>query len=283
MKIAIISDIHGNVAAFEAITADLEAWQPDQVVLNGDVVNRGPNSVPCWEMAAQKRADDGWLITKGNHEDFVLSYRKRSAHEAEANIHAFAIHRHASWTYAQLTEHLDALAVLPDTVSLTAPDGSEVRITHASMLGNRKGIYIDTPETAVSELIAPAPPLFCTSHVHWPMLRRVGHTCIARSGSVGSPRDGDIRGSYLQVSWQEDRWQVEIRRIAYDREATERDYREGGYLDEGGPVAHLIYHEWKTALPVLAPWQRQYQAAVLAGKVGLETAVNRYLTEKGLV
>ncbi|MEM7112096.1 MAG: metallophosphoesterase family protein [Chloroflexota bacterium] len=278
MKLAIISDIHGNVPALHAITNHLEAWQPDRVIVNGDVVNRGPNSVPCWEFVAQKRRDSGWFVTKGNHEDFVLSYRTRPP-----NNHSHGIHRHASWTFAQLTDYLDALDALPDTISLTDPDGSEVRITHASMLGNRKGIYIDTPEERVQELIAPAPPLFCTSHVHWPLLRQVGGTCIARSGSVGSPRDGDWRGSYLQISWQQTKWHVEVLRIPYDRDATDRDYHQIGYLAEGGPVAQLIYHEWKTALPVLAPWQRQYQEAVLAGEIGLETAVNRYLQANGLL
>ena len=44
MKIAVISDVHGNVPALEAVIEDLHAWQPDQVVVNGDLVSRGPYS-----------------------------------------------------------------------------------------------------------------------------------------------------------------------------------------------------------------------------------------------
>ena len=60
MKIALLSDIHGNVAALQAVLADIDAWQPDQVIVNGDVVNRGPDSPTCWQMIADRRAQPGW-------------------------------------------------------------------------------------------------------------------------------------------------------------------------------------------------------------------------------
>lgn len=280
MKIALISDIHGNVAALEAVTDHVAHWQPNITIVNGDVVNRGPNSPPCWEFVQQRQQQDGWLLTRGNHEDFVLAYRQP---ETDNDPHTLGIHRHAWWTRRQLADdQLDALAALPDLLTLTAPDGSEVRITHASMGNNRQGVLLDTPAEAVRQQIAPAPPLFLTSHIHWPMVRQLDQTLIVRSGSVGSPRDGDVRASYAQLSWTDEGWHPEIIRVPYDRARTEQDYHTLGYLADGGPIAKLIYHEWRTALPVLGRWQKQYQEAVMAGEVAVETAVSTYLAATGL-
>ena len=48
MKMAILSDIHGNRPALEAVAADIDAWRPDAVLVNGDVVNEGQGNVACW-------------------------------------------------------------------------------------------------------------------------------------------------------------------------------------------------------------------------------------------
>ena len=68
MKIAVLSDIHGNLPALEAVTEHLEKWSPDIVILNGDIVNRGPLSKECLDFVLQKP----WHIIKGNHEEFVI-------------------------------------------------------------------------------------------------------------------------------------------------------------------------------------------------------------------
>ena len=47
MKIAVLADIHGNLPALEAVAAHVEAWQPDRVIVAGDLVNRGPRPLEC--------------------------------------------------------------------------------------------------------------------------------------------------------------------------------------------------------------------------------------------
>ena len=59
--------------------------------------------------------------------------------------------------------------------------------------------------------------------------------------------------------------------------ATERAYYHSGFMEETGPVANLIFHEWKTAVPLLAMWRIQYQDAVLSGTISLESSVNEFL------
>ena len=74
MKLAVLSDIHGNWPALEAAAADIDAWQPDLVVVNGDVVNDGPRSLECWNYVAGRRNRDGWVVLRGNHEEYVAEW-----------------------------------------------------------------------------------------------------------------------------------------------------------------------------------------------------------------
>jgi len=68
MKIAILSDIHGNLPALQAVAADIERWQPDLVVVNGEIVNAGPCSPSCIHLMHQQ-ASFGWQVLRRNHED----------------------------------------------------------------------------------------------------------------------------------------------------------------------------------------------------------------------
>ena len=61
MKLAVLADIHANLAALETVAAHVEAWQPDAVVVAGDVVNRGPQPAACLDMVLERQRDSGWL------------------------------------------------------------------------------------------------------------------------------------------------------------------------------------------------------------------------------
>jgi hypothetical protein len=66
---------------------------------------------------------------------------------------------------------------------------------------------------------------------------------------------------------------------------TERDYHESGFLEDTGAGAGglLLYHEWKSAVPILAEWRKFYEVEVIAGRMGLETAVSNILSEQGMI
>ncbi|HFE38419.1 MAG TPA: metallophosphoesterase, partial [Gammaproteobacteria bacterium] len=70
MKIAVLSDIHGNVPALYAVLEDILRWRPDKIIVNGDIVNRGPCSKSVLEII-DTEIPHGILLT-GNHETFVL-------------------------------------------------------------------------------------------------------------------------------------------------------------------------------------------------------------------
>lgn len=280
MKVAIISDIHGNMPALAAVTADLDQWQPDHVIVNGDVVNRGPRSGDCLAFIRQRQQTDGWQMVRGNHEDYVLDC---ASGELADSGPSYEINRFAYFTYDQLNGRTDALANLPNTVSLTAPDGSELRATHASMRHNRDGIYPKTTADEIRAQIAPAPAVFVTAHTHRPLIRRVDKTLVVNVGAVGSPFDGDRRACYGRFTWITGAgWDVELRRVPYDTEQIERDYVDSGFLVEGGPLAQLMLVELRRAGGLIYRWASRYQDAVTNGDITLAASVRELLRDDDL-
>ena len=276
MKVAVLSDIHGNLPALQAVAEHLAVWQPDVVVVNGDTVNRGPSSLAAWLFV---QAQPGWRLLKGNHEEYVVGH---AVNGAEGNGRLFAINYMSYWTYLQHRCEVDSLVLLPDDLSLFAPDGSELRFRHASMKNNRDSILQESPDEMLRTQIAPLPALFATGHTHMPFVRQVDQTVVVNSGSVGTPADGDVRASYAQIVWQRRKWSAQIVRLQYDRQSTRCNYFESGFISEAGPVGWLVFYEWWQASGVVYPWLARYYEAVMAGEIELETAVTRYLSELGL-
>lgn len=276
MKIAVLSDIHGNYAALEAVIEDIDQWQPDVTVVNGDVVNRGPCSAACWDLVRQRQEQDGWRIVGGNHEAYVAAWLDR---EPEDGSRRFEVDRSSYWTYCQLNGRASALTVLPSQVEIAGPDGSVVRMTHGSMRGARDGIYPHTQPSQIREQIAPAPNVFCTAHTHRPLLRELDGTLVINSGSAGTSFDGDPRISYAQLTWEEGEWQACIMRLPYDRERMADDFETSGFREGGGPLVEIFYEEWRTARPLINRWVQQYEEPFLQGEIELEASVRQFLQQ----
>jgi predicted phosphodiesterase len=272
-KLAVLADIHGNFAALEAVADHIDRWQPDAVVVAGDIVNRGPRSRECLRFVLARAARSGWQLICGNHEEYVL----RIAHEpGDRPGLDGAMRESLSWTARQLGGDIALLADLPHQISLSAPDRGEARVVHASMRHNRDNILPDTPDELLREQIAPAPALICVGHTHRPLIRSIDATLVVNAGSVGLPFDGDMRASYAQLAWR-DGWRASIVRVAYDREQAERDYASPSFLHESGVTAELIYDEFRTARPRLSRWLDRYKDAVLAGELTAAESVRDYL------
>lgn len=280
MKVAVISDIHGNLPALETAVADLDKWQPDVVVVDGDIVNRGPCSLACWQLIQTRAQQDGWQIVKGNHEAYVLE----CAHPLnDPHGPSLQIRQYAQWTYDQLNGHIAALAALPDQYSITAPDGRELRAVHASMQDNRTGIYPETADADIEKLIAPPPAIFVTAHTHRPLMRQIGPTLVVNIGAVGAPFDEDKRLSYGRFTWTARHgWQSEIVRLAYNWQQTIRDYVTSGFLEQGGPLAQIMLVEHRKSRGLIYRWASRYESAVRQGELTLEESVRRVLQDEDL-
>ena len=276
MKIAVLSDIHGHWPALQATAEHIASWQPDAVIVNGDVVNRGPSPEPCWAFVRQQAAEAGWLVTRGNHEDYVAQYLP--------GYPADDPHELSRWTFARMAaQDVAELAALPLSQSIHHPQGGEVRAVHASVLGTRYGIWHTSPESEVAQQVAPAPAVFCTGHVHFPFVRLLQNgTLVVNSGSAGTVCDhGDTRATYAQLVWHKGAWTADIIRLPYDRAQTERDYHETGLLEEV-PIAPLVFAEWQTGWPIFSAWGRDERWRQRENEVGMAEAVREFLAQLDL-
>ena len=277
MRVALISDIHGNVPALVRVLEDLRAFAPDHVVVNGDVVSRGPLTAPCLNLLTEA-AESGlaeWHFCRGNHEDYVA---RHVGELFDVDDLVSQVRRLSYWTYQQIGESsAKRLAEWPLSIEI---EGGLVA-THASIGKNDRGVYAGDTDDDILTRIGPAPAVFATAHTHVPFIRQVGPTLVVNSGSVGSPFDGDRRASYARLERRDGVWRAEIVRLDYDRVAAQRNFLDSGCLDESGPLTRVIFQEWKDAAPLIRTWFRRYQAAVLAGSLDLDASVDQYLAEVG--
>lgn len=275
MKIALLSDIHGNLPALEVVLAHIDAWRPDVVIVNGDVVNRGPRPRACWEHIAERVREQGWLVTFGNHEEYTAAWLGPPRRLAPVEEELFRVSR---WTCEQLgPAAVRSLTDWPADVVLTAPDGSRLAATHASRLSNTDGLLPWMSDEVVRERIAPESAVFAVAHTHHFFTRTVDETLVVNSGSVGCPFDGDTRTGYAQVAWRPSGWRAELVRLPYDREQTRRDFETSGFMQEAGAAGRLMFREWEEARSHIPHWSRQYRARVLAGDLDVHASVQAYL------
>lgn len=274
MKVAIFSDVQGNLPAMEEAVSRILDWGPDLVVMDGDLVNRGPSSLACLERFDALRREHGWLPVQGNHETWIL----RCAREAPRDALDEAMRGFADWTYRQIRPRIDALIGWPDHLCFNGgDDASWVHVTHGTMASNRQGITAGVSDEDIRGALPPDVALFVTAHTHRPLERVIDGMPILNVGSVGSPFDGDPRGSYALLEMRRDGWHSEIVRFDYDRARAERDFHDQGFIEEGGPLARIMFEEWRRASLLMPLWRRDFEPAVLAGERPLQPAVDAFL------
>jgi predicted phosphodiesterase len=283
MKVAVLSDIHGNLPALRTVSADIDQWRPDIVVVGGDIVNRGPRSGACLDYVLERQAADGWNLIRGNHEEFVLACRDETADPTDP---VYQMTQFAHFALNQLNGNAAILRELPDLyewlpVDNTAQDEHRqaLRVVHASMGSNRDGVYPETSDEHLRAQIDPAPAIFATGHTHRPLIRRLDNSIVINVGSVGSPFDSDRRAGYGRLELAAEGWSAEVRRIEYDYTQIETDYVESGFLLDGGPLAQLMLVELRKAHGLIFRWASRYERAVLEGKMTLEASVRAVLSD----
>jgi len=254
VSIALLSDIHGNLPAFDAVTADITQRRPDGVYVLGDMINGCPWSAGVVDLLFAL----GWPMLLGNHEDAVLQL---GSPRMEARYHDHERYAALWWTRAHLAgEHLAALSALPLETTLTFPDAPPLRLIHGLPGNFFVGFRPDSPASWVARrLAAVAESTVAGGHTHVAMARRIarpdgGDWQVINSGSAGVSYDGDPRASYVWLTGDPDGWQVEIRRVDYDRAALAQGYRQSGLAAAGGTLGEMFLRSVLSGQPWVADY-----------------------------
>jgi predicted phosphodiesterase len=229
MRIAVISDIHSNLSALEAVLGAVGAV--DAVWHLGDTVGYGPQP----QAVVDRLRAAGAIGVRGNHDD---------AGGGGTCIEFFNPDgfRAMEWTRTQIDESTRLyLAGLPER---RVPEGSGFTLAHGSP-SDPIWEYLDSPEVAQANLAAFETPYCLVGHTHVPRVFREsrgrmnamlverggrlaldGRRMILNPGSVGQPRDGDPRSSYMLIDI--DAGEATWHRVEYDVGATQADMAAAG-------------------------------------------------------
>ena len=226
MRIAILSDIHGNSIALDAVLADIAAQGGvDNHWFVGDLVAIGIDPIGVIERI---EGLPNAICTSGNSDQYLLngigdnSPDPKPTNEAEWR-HQVEISRAFGWTTGMLwsARKHHFLQALPFEHRLTLPDGTDVLLTHASPGKiDGPGIRPSYSEADLSQLMAGADAdLVIVGHTHWPMNRLIDSVHLVNLGCVGNNNRPLTQAQYVILEADERGYTIEHRYVEYDREA----------------------------------------------------------------
>lgn len=210
MRIAVVSDIHGNLTALEAVIADLRRQSPDLVLQGGDLPYGGCNPVEVMDRVAEL----GWPGVVGNTDEVLWS--DAGLQKMKATVPALVplmkiIEDCAAATRAMLGEsRIASLRNLPMQIR-----HEHVTVLHASPGDLWKSPSHNADDQSLEQVYGPLrASIVVYGHIHRPFVRKLGAFTVCNSGSVGMPYDGDPRSSYLLIDGDS----VAVQRVEYDVE-----------------------------------------------------------------
>jgi predicted phosphodiesterase len=252
IRLALLSDIHSNLPAFEAVLDDLKAFAPDNIVVAGDVVNWGPFSAQVMDRLLMEQC----IVIRGNNELYLTDWQTERMPDHWRN---FAL---PPFTLAQLsTEHIDTIATWPDTLSLRFPGAPAVRVVHGSARSAFEPIYSTTSvDDAALMLDGVTETTVLAAHSHLVVDRQIGRWHLINAGSVGNPLDGDLRASYMILERNANGWRAVLRKVPFDTERLYREFERTGFVEQCGVVGHLVVKEYHTAQMEVSPFLEWHRA-----------------------
>lgn len=227
MRIALLSDIHGNSIALDAVLADLERrGGADHHWLLGDLVAMGPDPVGVLERITVL---PGARFVRGNTDRYVVTGERPppSLDDAVDNPQLVPVITEVAGSFGWTAGFVAAggwtrwLAELPDEVRVTLPDGTRLLGVHADpRRDDGPGINpVDSDDELDARLDGCDAEVVFAGHTHWPVDRSTDTYRAVNLGSVSNPLPPDLRASYVIVDADETGHTIEHARVDYDHDA----------------------------------------------------------------
>lgn len=205
MRIALIADIHSNLAALEAVLADIEAQKIKKILCCGDVIGYAGSPNECCDKIRSLNAP----CIAGNHDVNAVTFENIGWFNDDAKAAL-------GWTAGRLTkENRTWLMSLP-RIWREKIEGKEIVMVH----GSPHDYLYEYVEKGADEklfrlfLEETKADILVLAHTHVPWIKKIDNKLIINPGAVGQPRDGNNHASYAILDTK--KGGVEIRRVGYD-------------------------------------------------------------------
>ena len=279
MRLAILSDVHGNLPALEAVLADLQPHDVDGIIVAGDLVGGGPQPE---ETTCLLRSLNSLMI-RGNADTYLVRYDAGDVPDGWRTSRQWAAMR---WQYHHLDQDtLAFITSLPEQRVIEIAGAAPIRVVHGSLSSSSGRLFPDRDPASMrlfrkSGFLPPdrepprlerafaqiAEPVLVCGHTHIPWSQKEGERLALNPGAVCGSLNGDVRAQYALLVWQDARWRVERRAVAYDLAQVRASFRESGLLAEGGAFARSILLTIETGQNVAGRFvSHTYRVAAEAG------------------
>ncbi len=231
MRIAVLSDIHANRAALEAVLEHSALARPDWYIFLGDYVTDCPYPHKTVQLLREFAKSHRCVFIRGNREDYLLKNRE------EPQGWTYGSKTGAlKYTFENLTdEDLDWFASMPIFMRAELPGCEPFVICHGSPERSNYLFHADTPEAEqmISRLDEFGSRLMLCGHSHIPFVFRRGDRLLVNPGALGMPVNHQNKAQYALLQYNGD-WYAEILSVEYDIEKTAAEFAGSGLLEKSG-------------------------------------------------
>lgn len=242
-RIALLSDVHGNRIALEAVLADIDKrGGADETWVLGDLAAIGPDPVGVLE---RLRLLPDTTFVRGNTDRYLVTGERPgpTADQCRANPDLWParvqVAENISWTQGAVTAAgwVGWLAERPLEHRTTLSDGTRVLCVHASPgHDDGHGVHPELSEDTLKSIARESEAqLLCVGHTHWPVELTIDGVHIINVGSVSNPFAPDLRASYALLESDREGYRLQLNYVDYDHEAVVKQLQEVNH-----PVAPYI-------------------------------------------
>jgi putative phosphoesterase len=224
-SVAIITDIHGNLAALEAVLARIDELSIERIYCGGDLVGYGPHPNEVCALIQEHRIPTIY----GNY-DYAIARDEEDCGCAYVTGHDRELGQESvTWTLEHTDEHAkDFMRRLPFDLHFAVGE-QHVHLVHGSPRKVNEYLFEDKPASLYDRLAADERDrVLVFGHTHKPWVREYASVLFVNCGSVGKPKDGDPRGAFAVLRPAKDSAQVTIERVTYDAAAVAEEVRSAG-------------------------------------------------------
>jgi putative phosphoesterase len=255
MKIAVLADIHGNLPALNAVLAEIDGEDINQILVAGDILGA---PYPA-EVIKILHARNAYMI-RGNSDDYIL---KIKSNPSDSNWYTSKKFAPTYWIYKNLNQYwLNFIESLPKQKIISFHGTDDILMVHSIYLPmlptDNSGILITDKYNELVDSYTKSinQSVLIFGHNHVPWNQKINGCLALNPGSTGCPLNGTVGAQYALLDWKKNHWEADMRTVYYCIDELNASFVESGFLKEGGPLARSFLHNINTGRDIAGMFLR---------------------------